>query len=124
MAKIKLENQKDYIHAVVSGKLTSSDITDKITPQIQAFFQGQNPPDAVLLNASEFEGWQDFSAFLKHMQLISEHHHQIDKIAMVGPKALQAVVLQLVGMLAVTHFEMFDTEDTAASWLRKLEMAA
>lgn len=124
MAKINIENKLHYIHATISGKISSSDIVETVKPNIENYLNTHNTSKAVLINAYEFDGWENFSAFSKHMHLISENHHKIDRIALVGPRALHAVLLQFIGMLAVSHFEMFDSEDAAAQWLRKLELAA
>ena len=119
MAAIEIEKEGNIIHAKISGALQKSDFDGTIIPAVEKILKQDNRPDCVLIDARKFEGWEDFPAFVKHMEFIRDHHQYIKKLAIEGEGKWQEMLLPLAAMISGTEIKLFksDQDSEAKSWL-------
>lgn len=73
----------------------------------------------VLIRAKSFPGWEGFAGFTAHMRFVREHHHDIERLALVTDSHLAGVAETLgkhFTSAEVRHFAYAD-EEKAMAWL-------
>ncbi|NLE36462.1 MAG: STAS/SEC14 domain-containing protein [Pirellulaceae bacterium] len=77
----------------------------------------------LLLDASEFDGWQDVEAAKAHFRFIQEHHHRVERIAVVGNRQWQYWLAAVVGVFLHSEMRCFANEqqEEARRWLDEIE---
>ncbi len=73
----------------------------------------------LLLDLTEFTGWQGVSAMAAHFSLVREHASLPDRVAVVGNKAWQHMAQRLMGRFLNAETRFFDQADANAAkdWL-------
>jgi hypothetical protein len=91
----------------------------RIAQEVDVYLAEQGRLKGVLVVAKSFPGWEDFDAFLAHMQFLDEHEKRIDRVALVTDSPflarLPAIARHFVAA-DIKHFPL-DKEATALQWL-------
>ena len=100
------------------GPIEESDFKE-FAKQIEANGQGQNRPTRLMIRTESFPGWDSFEAFAAHLKFVSEHHREIERIAIVTDSALLKVMPHIAGLLVHPKIKQFDLArtDEAVAWL-------
>ncbi|MCL6284801.1 STAS/SEC14 domain-containing protein [Ruegeria sp. 2012CJ41-6] len=74
----------------------------------------------LLLDLSEFDGWQGLSAMVAHFSLVREHAATPERVAVVGDHAWQRAAQHLMGRFLNADSHFFDVSDIegAKAWLK------
>ncbi|WP_372571094.1 SpoIIAA family protein [Ruegeria jejuensis] len=74
----------------------------------------------LLLDLSEFDGWQGLSALAAHFSLVREHAAIPDRVAVVGDQAWQRAAQHLMSRFLNAESHFFDVSDMegAKAWLK------
>lgn len=111
-------NDRFFISMRVQGKLTHDDYA-RITPMIDAALNTVDTPQAnVLLDATEFEGWELRAAW-DDLKLGLKHGHDFHKIAIVGNKRWQQWAAKVGSWFISGEARYFDHAGEALSWLNE-----
>ncbi len=82
---------------------------------------GTARPTRLMIQTSSFPGWESFEAFLSHLKFVSEHHQQIQRIAIVTDSELLKIMPHVAGLLVHPKIKQFELDETAAAltWLEQ-----
>ncbi len=77
----------------------------------------------LLLDASEFEGWQDVDAAKTHFMFVKEHHNRVERIAILGNHQWQYWLASAIGVFLHPEVKCFESgeQGTAREWLGEVE---
>lgn len=105
------------LHVRLMGQLDSEAYADE-SADMTAFLQGHDR-FRLLLDLREFDGWQGLDALSDHFFLVRTHHQKLEKIAIVGDAAWQAMASRLGHqMLDVqSHYFPRTQFEGAKAWL-------
>lgn len=107
-----------FISMRVQGKLTHEDYA-RITPMLDAALNEVDHPKAnVLLDATEFEGWELRAAW-DDFKLGLKHGSDFNKIAIVGDKHWQQWAAKIGSWFISGEARYFDDFAEALSWLNR-----
>ena len=119
MADIDMKQENGLVYARISRALQAEDFKNTIAPAVQAMLKRGKPFSGVFLDATHFEGWADFPAFVRHMEFIRDNHAAIRKVAITGSGPWRDILPQVAEMIEGLRLQIFDTgqDDVAKSWL-------
>jgi len=100
------------------GALKKEDF-DNAVKVIDPFIEEQGKLNGVIIYSKTFPGWENFSAFNRHLKFIKNHHKKIKKLAFVTDS-----VVGDFGELVSSHFVAatirnfdFNNLSAAKSWI-------
>jgi hypothetical protein len=119
MIGFDIQDNGHIIRAVPHGKITETDIADRIGPQVDELLRRKGRLNGVLVDARDFEGWADFAAFAAHVKFIRDHHEMVDRIAIVNSGENRDFLTRLFDMVPDISFRFFSEkeENKARRWL-------
>ncbi len=100
---------KDQLHAEDFGA---------VAPKADQLI-GEHGKIRVLLDLTDFHGWADVSAARTHFSFIKDHHHKVERIAIIAGKQWQHWIAAVVGTFVAAEEKCFDEAeaDEARSWI-------
>jgi hypothetical protein len=79
---IETEHISDNVlKVIVPEKLSAGDFR-QLAPQIDFLLQQQGSM-RLLVDASNFDGWENTAAFEKHIGFVKTHHQKVERIAVI-----------------------------------------
>ena len=113
-------NDRNILIITADGPLEEADFA-KFAEQIETKSPSQNPPTRLMIRAESFPGWDNFEAFVAHLKFVSEHHQQIERIAIVTDSEFLKIMPHIAGLLVHPKIKQFDLRETdeALAWLEK-----
>ena len=101
------------------GPLEEADFA-KFAEQIETKRLSQRSPTRLMIRTDAFPGWDSFQAFATHLKFVSEHHQQIERIAIVTDSELLKIMPRVASVLVHPKIKQFDVGklDEAMAWLR------
>lgn len=113
---IERVNQHIFLVLKVVGKLTHDDYKI-ITPMIDsALAEVKNPEVNVLIDATELKGWELRAAW-DDFKLGLKHNNEFKKIAILGNKQWQEVMVKVGGWFVSGDVKYFEDKATAYHWI-------
>ena len=116
---INVETHKDsaIVHVKVQGKIEADDwakVASEIDPVIV-----EHLSVSLLLDANDFDGWDDLEALRNHFGFVKHRHKNVDRIALVTSQDWQTWVAGLAKIFVDTDIRTFDADDMkdALAWL-------
>lgn len=116
---INVETHKDspIVHVKVQGKIEASDwakVASEIDPVIV-----EHMSVSLLLDATNFDGWDDLDALRNHFGFVKLRHENVDRIALVTSHEWQTWVAGMAKIFVDTDIRTFDAKDMkdALAWL-------
>jgi hypothetical protein len=118
MLRFEHLDDRSILIITTDGPIEESDLKAFAT-EIDANGQVQNRPTRLMIRTESFPGWQSFEAFVAHLKFVSEHHREIERIAIVTDSALLKVMPHIAGLLVHPKIKQFDPAriDEAVAWL-------
>ena len=109
-------NDPNILLVTVDGPLKEEDFA-KFAEQIQS--PSPNPPTRLIIRTQAFPGWDGFQAFVAHLKFVSEHHRQIERIAIVTDSEFLKIMPHIASLLVHPKIKQFDLDktDEALAWL-------
>jgi hypothetical protein len=102
------------------GKLEASDF-ERLGREIEPLIDAQGKLSGLMIYAKAFPGWADFSAFVRHVRFVKEHHRMVRRIAAVSDSAaipVMMVVAKRFVAAELRHFP-FGEKERALAWLQE-----
>ena len=118
MIEIHRENHSNLLTAQISGEIAASD-WDQVAPTIdQAILECGEI--VLLVDAREFDGWQDLAAARAHIAFVKAHHNHVDRVAVLAPQQWQHWLVALARHFVSAQVKAFEPQhsDAALDWLR------
>ena len=102
-----------------SAPLTKEDFGG-LSAEVDTYLREHSKLHGVMVHAKGFPGWEDFDGFTAHMHFASEHHKQVERLALVTDSVV-AGMAELLGKhftsAEVRHFA-FSDDAKAMTWLQ------
>ncbi|RYH08150.1 STAS/SEC14 domain-containing protein [Tropicimonas sp. IMCC6043] len=105
------------LHVQLLGQIDSA-VYAAESEDLNAFIRA-NERFRLLLDLREFDGWQGLGAIGAHFKLVRDHRHLVDRVAIVGDKAWQAIGQRIGRQFidAPVHYFPANDFDGAKAWL-------
>ncbi len=105
------------LHVQLLGQLDSA-VYAAEREDLDAFLRA-NDRFRLLLDLREFDGWQGLDALGAHFRLVRDHHGLVERVAIVGDKAWQAMAQRIGRQFidAPVHYFPADEFEGAKAWL-------
>lgn len=71
----------------------------------------------IIIEVSEFPGWEDFEALAAHFRFVRDHHRYVRRVALVTDSALGTVAETLSWHFVSAEIRKFGSEDLEAARL-------
>ncbi|MBK1792321.1 STAS/SEC14 domain-containing protein [Persicirhabdus sediminis] len=100
------------------GKLSAEDFAP-LVKDVDSYLAENNQLNGVLIDASDFSGWQDFQGLTTHLKFVQNHHHQIRRLAILTSNNLLGVAPHLLKHFVSCELKPFAAgqQDSATAWL-------
>jgi hypothetical protein len=115
---ITIENISGNIVKVTVPETLKADAFAQIALQADALIQ-QHGKIRLLVDASNFNGWKNITAFERHMGFVKSHHQKIERGALIAGHAWQHWVAGIIRIFVHPEIRMYDKnqEQEALQWL-------
>ena len=117
---IETEQISDRVLKVtVPEKLSAGDFR-QLAPQIDFLLQQQGSI-RLLVDASNFDGWENLAAFEKHIGFVKTHHQKVERIAVIVGRNWQYWVIGTMRLFLHPEVQTFDKgrESEAQKWIMR-----
>ena len=118
MIEIHRENDSNLLIAKISGEIAATD-WDTAAPTIdRAIAECGNI--VLLIDAREFDGWQNLAAARAHIAFVKAHHTDVARVAVLAPRQWQHWLVALAKHFVSAQLKAFEPRhiDAALDWLR------
>src|SRR5215469_4325191 len=101
----------------VPEKLKADDFR-LLAPQIDSLIQQQGKI-RLLIDASNFSGWENITAFERHISFIKNHHQKVERISIVTGHDWQHWVIGTIRLFVHPEVRAYDKneESEALAWI-------
>ena len=101
----------------VPEKLKADDFR-QLAPQIDSLIS-QHGKIRLLIDASNFGGWENISAFERHIGFVKGHHQKIERIAVIAAHDWQQWVIGTVRIFVHPEVRAYDVrnQSEALQWI-------
>ena len=101
-----------------AGPLTAADFT-RIAAQVDPYIERHGKLKGLLIHASRFPGWDDFSGLVSHLRFVRDHHRKIERIAVATDSGVLSVLPRIASHFVAAEVQHFDyaERDVALRWL-------
>lgn len=113
MLKVTYDETHNCLILEPSGTLAQEDFS-ALANRFDELSQGTDKVPNLVIHATQFPGWEDFSAFFSHLRFVEKHHRLVTKVALVS----DARILDLAPRV-VTHFVAADVRHFPADHLEE-----
>jgi len=117
---LRFEHLQDRHILVITaeGPLEKADF-EQFAEKFDAGELEQSRPTRLMIRTESLPGWDSLEAFAAHLKFVSEHHRQIERIAIVTDSEILKVAPHIAGLLVHPKIRQFDFDkaDEAIAWL-------
>lgn len=113
----KLLPDKGVLVLEVHRPLRAEDF-DAVALTVDPWIETHGKLGGVVVHAREFPGWENFGGLLRHFRFVRDHHHNVNRVAVVTGGMLTHMSPKLVEHFIdaeVKHFD-YDQLDGAIAW--------
>lgn len=107
----------------VTGKLHKEDLLEKLEPVLDELIEKRDTINGLMIDATDFEGWDGLSTIMSHMGVVHRHHKLIKRVAVCGNKKWQKMLPKFSNVFLKPELKYFDGENAAAdarNWLGEM----
>jgi len=107
----------NIVEVVLKGTVQAGDF-DRVREHVDGLITEYGTV-RLLIDASGFEGWQDMQAAKTHFLFVKEHHHRVERIAVLGNRQWQYWLASAIGVFLHPEVKCFepDQREAARAWL-------
>jgi hypothetical protein len=115
---LKIENITSNIVKVTVPETLKADDFQKMALQADALIQ-KHGKIKLLVDASQFNGWENITAFERHMRFVKSHHQKIERAALIAGHTWQHWVAGIVRIFVHPEIKVYDKnqQKEAMQWL-------
>lgn len=117
---IKLYIDKNVLYVKVLGKIEKSDFEDKMRKAADQVITEYGKIRGILIDANDFEGWEDFPAFMEHFGFVQDTNEDVYRIAIIGDQTWQKLFPPIASLFVEPVIKRFDPGhgEEADEWLK------
>lgn len=119
---IKFYYDDTIFYVKVLGKIEQGDFEENIRVPADHTIAEYGKIRGILIDANDFEGWEDFPALMEHIGFVKDINHDVDKVAIIGDGTWQKILPQIAGLFVKPVLKRFEpghgqeAEDWIKSW--------
>ncbi len=115
---IKTEIISGNVLRIIAPEKLKADDFRQIAPQIE-FIISQHGKIRLLIDASQFNGWENIAAFEKHAGFIKNHQQKVERIAVIAGHDWQQWVIGALRIFLHPEVRAYDKshESEARQWI-------
>lgn len=83
MINHKLLRMEGILILTPEAPLESADF-ERLAQEIDPYIEANGKLHGVMIDAESFPGWNDFAGLIAHLRFVRNHHHKVQKIAVVS----------------------------------------
>lgn len=118
MIHAELLRDKGIVIVSPTGKLEEADF-EKLAYLVDPYIEQHGGINGVMILASDFPGWADFTALVSHIRFVEDHQARVKRVAVVSDDDILSLLPKLADHFVeakVQHFP-FAQREQAMSWL-------
>ena len=119
---IEFRSDDNVFYIKVLGKIEEGDFENNIREAAEDAIVEYGKIRGILVDASDFEGWEDFPALLEHIGFIRELDDSVYRVAIIGDQTWQKLIPPIAGLFLEPLIKRFDpghaadAEDWVKCW--------
>jgi dihydrofolate reductase len=123
MIELNVLKSEGIIQVKVLGKLEESDFKEKIGPIADDMIDEQGRINGLILDVTNFAGWDGLPALLEHFRFVRHHHIYVKRVAVLGDKTWQDILPRFAQLFVNAQIRYFgsDRVDAAETWVNSTE---
>ncbi len=112
------QNDGNLVAIRFVGKLEHEEF-EQLSPILEKQIERDGGTIRLLLDLSEFEGWEDLHAIWEHFILVKTHHASVERIAVIGHADWERRLAEFADRFAVAEVGYYtpDRSEAAILWL-------
>ena len=118
MINVKLDEAKGVAILEPDGKLSEVDF-ESAANRIDPYLEKAGKLTGLIIHVKSFPGWESFSALIKHLKFVRDHHRKISHVAFVSDSPIGAFAEHVGSHFVsaeVKHFSFNELEE-AMKWM-------
>lgn len=118
MIEFRIDENVFYIK--VLGKIEKGDFEDNIRTPADHIISEYGKIRGIIIDARDFEGWEDFPALMEHIGFIKELNEDVYRVAIIGDSTWQKLLPPIAGLFVEPVIKRFDPDqaDEAEEWIK------
>jgi hypothetical protein len=118
MLDVQLLRDQGIVIITPNGKLQASDF-ERVGREVDPFIDEHGMLRGLLIHATAFPGWSDFTALTMHIRFVRDHHRKVARIATVSDSAFLEIMPKLAKHFIAAEIRHFPADDMglAIAWL-------
>jgi len=119
---IKFHIDETVLYIKVLGKIEKGDFDDNLKKSVDHLISEYGKIRGILIDASDFEGWEDFPALMEHIGFIQELNEDVYRVAIIGNQTWQKLLPTIAGLFVEPVIKRFEpghgkeAEDWIKTW--------
>ena len=119
---IKFYMDENVFYIKVLGKIEVGDFEKNIKIPADHIISEYGRIRGILIDAEDFEGWEDFPALMEHIGFIKELDDNVGRVAIIGDQTWQKLITPIADLFLEPVVKRFDpgqgqeAEDWIKSW--------
>lgn len=118
--EISMDEEKGVMYFKPLGKITSDDF-EYLGKLMDPYLERKKDLKGLVIDASAFDGYESFSAFVSHFKFVKGHQKHIEKLAILTDSNLISFVEKLASVFIHAEIKKFKVtdKDEALKWVEK-----
>ena len=115
---IKIDNISGNIVKVLVPELLKADDFTELASQADALIR-KHGTIRLLVDASDFDGWENLPAFKKHLAFVKAHQKKVERIAVIAKHNWQHWMIGIMQAFVHPDIHVFDKDEAgkALQWI-------
>ena len=117
---IEFKEDDNVFYIKVLGKIEQGDFEQNIREAAEDAITEYGKIRGILIDARDFEGWEDFPALMEHIGFIRELDDAVYRVAIIGDQTWQKLIPPVASLFLQPVVKRFDPEhaDEATEWVK------
>ena len=115
---IAIENIKANMLRITVPETLKADDFAQLAPKADALIR-QHGKIRLLIDASQFDGWENLPAFEKHLAFVKSHEKKVERIAVIAKHDWQHWMMGILKAFVHPEIEVFNKDEAgkALQWI-------
>jgi len=115
---IKIDNISGNIVKVLVPETLRADDFTSLATEVEALIK-QHGKIRLLVDASDFDGWENLPAFEKHLAFVKSHQKKVERIAVIAKHNWQHWMVGVIKAFVHPEIQVFDKGEAnkALQWI-------
>ncbi len=107
------------VRVKILGKIERDDFEKHLAPVADHVIEEQGKITGLLIDVTEFGGWDGLSSLLEHLKFVKHHHKHVQRLAVVGNHTWQEFLPKIARLFVNAELKYFDQEkqSDAETWV-------